>query len=485
MESAIAEIAKTQPDYAYKLENAFRGIPPRGDNWFAKGLHASNRAFKAAATVGIVLPRIGFSVRNRIGNMWQVLSDDTARGTIGQNAKRALSDLFGAFDDGFIKLTGGAKGRWSGSELTKALDHIENSKRQAQGSTAKFRELLAQHPDGQLMQEALDNGVLENFISSEELVSRMAKTPLGQRTLDVLEWPAEVSHGLEQRMRLGTFFDLRKGGIAKDGAEAAKSVRNEALDYSVAGQENRTMRDFLPFSSFMSQTMRQQGNFIARHPVALTATAPLFGVRDEEDLPRYEWMKSKMSLPVGLDEQGNPQFATGLGLPIEALSQVPGWSSDDIYGDIVGQLQPALKTAIAYAADKDPMTQRKFGQYSKLFGEDAGELGRVTNVIKNTGLLQPISGPFDMAQSLLDARKSIPERLAQNLTGVRLASVDPDMAERQKLEDYLESNPSVRQYRGFFQQEGEEDPGLTELLKQLQESKGRLKAKREAAAAVL
>lgn len=484
VDKAIAEIARENPDYAYKLNNLWRGVPPRENNWFAKALHTGNRAFKSAATFGILIPRIGFSVRNRLSNLAQVLSVDAARGTVGSNAKRVLSDLWGAIDDGFIKMTGGAKARWSGSDLTKSLDHIENSYKQAGGSVPRFRELLGQHPEGQYLQEALDNGVLDSFVSSEELLTSLAKSPRKQFWDEVLNWPAALAQGVEQRMRLGTFMDLRKGGIAKDGADAARTVRDVALDYSVPGKENRTFRDFVPFGAFLSQNVKQQGKFIARNPVALTVTAPLFS--DDENLPKYPWQEGQLSYPIGIDEQGNAQYLGAGGiLPLEGLTAIPGFGSADAYRDIVGSLQPALKTGFAYLADRDPLTGQDFGEYNKVFGHDMGEAGRVANIVKQTGLVQPITGPLDQSANLLDERKSPMERALQATTGLRFLSVDPDQAKRQRIEQYLEANPAVRQFSGYYQQEGQEDPGLSDLLQQLQEAKERLKAKRQQAASVL
>lgn len=475
---AIAEIRKTQPDFAYSLEQSFKGMKPRGQDWFSRGIYNANRLFKGAATYGIVLPRIAFNVRNRIGGLWQALSNDEARGTLGATSRRALSDLMGSFDDALVK-TIGTK-RMSGSELTKALDAVDNAFQQAGGSPSKVRELLRQEKNGELLVEALDNGILEDFVSAEKLLEEMSRTPKVQRAMDIISWPAHITRGIEQRMRLGTFFDLRKSKVAPDAASAAKTVRDSYLDYSVVSPENRLLRDVLPFAGFTSQTIPQQAKFLARHPVAGTVTAPLFSP-DEEGLPKYEWMQDRMSVPIGLDEQGNPQYLTGLGLPIEALTQVPGLRGSDIYSDLVGQMQPLLKSGIAYAADKDPLTGRGFGEYDNILGMPAGEIGRVANVIKGTGLVQPLSSAVDTATNIVDPRKSAVEKLLHGTTGVRVSSVDPDLAERQRIERFLEDRPDVREFRSLYSTT--DDPESQELLSELSAARKRLAEKRKAATA--
>jgi hypothetical protein len=468
-------------DAAYKLKNVWDGIPARSQNAFVQMLHKGNKVFKGAATYGVLLPRISFDVRNRTSAMWQALSDEQGRKTLPGNVKRVLSDLFGAFDDGVMKLTNSSSRRWGKSALTEQLDFIDNAFKQAKGSTVELRKILgSRKEDGALLQEALDNGVLNNFVDSEQLLSRMASTPKQRRVNDFLEWPAEIAQGLEQRLRLGTFLDLRKNKIAKDGADAAKTVRDVALDYDVAGQANRTFRDIVPFGSFLSQNLKQQGKFLVERPVAGVAAAQLFG--DDEGMPKYPWLEQQMTIPFGLDEQNNPQYMSGLGLPIEALTSVPGLDGGDLYRDAVGMLQPLLKTGIAYAADKDPLTGRAFGQYDKIFGEPMGDLGRAFNIAKGTGLTQPVTGPLGQLENALDDRKSIAERALQATTGARFTSVDPDLAERQQLENYLKSRPDIRTAETLYQTG--EDPALQAKLTELRAAKERLAAKRKAEAAL-
>lgn len=474
--AAIKKLAETpgQEDYAYRLAGAFNGTPERG--WFMKGLAGGNALFKGSATYGLLLPRVAFSVRNRLGGLWQVLSTEGARGTIGQSSRRALSDLLGAFDDGFKRLSGS---RLTGSSLTKHLDAVDTAMQNTGGSTQAFRDALSAAPGGKDLVAALDNGVLDNFVDSDELLKRMSGDSRWSKTNNILQWPASIGIGLEQRMRLGSFLDLRKGGM--DPAKAASIVRETFLDYGSPGQANQNFRQLVPFGAFLSQNLKQQGKFLAKFPGVGVGASQFLG-NDDESI-KYPWLESQVAIPAGLDEAQNPQYITGTGLPIEGLTQVPGLSSEDLWHDVVGNLQPLLKSGLAYAADKDPFTGGQYGQFDKIAGVGAGGAGRALNALAGTGLTQPVTSLLQPLSIAMDERKSLPEKLITGLTGVRLASVDPDLAQRQKLEEYIKTRPDIRQSPNYYSTS--DDQETADVLHQLSDAKAALRAKRAAASAAL
>jgi hypothetical protein len=104
------------------------------------------------------------------------------------------------------------------------------------------------------------------------------------------------------------------------------------------------------------------------------------------------------------------------------------------------------------------------------------------SIARGTGLIQPLTGPFGQFDNLTDSRKSGTERALQATTGMKFTSVDADLAERQRLEEYLKARPDVRSAETLYQTQ--EDPETAEMLKQLREAKDRLAAKRKAAAAL-
>jgi hypothetical protein len=145
-------------------------------------------------------------------------------------------------------------------------------------------------------------------------------------------------------------------------------------------------------------------------------------------------------------------------------------------------MQPLLKTAISYGNGIDPFTGNNWGEYSKVFGQDLGAAGRAINIAKGTGLTQPITGALDQFAPLFDERTNAAEKASRMLTGVRTASVDPDMAERRKLEAYLETRPDIKTAPSYYQTGADDD--LSAVLKELRDVKSRLKEKRAASAAL-
>lgn len=495
----IAKLANSDKasdrDFAYQLENAWRGIPPRSKNWFAQGLHKANQVFKGAATYGVIFPRLAFHVGNRLsGTLGQVLSNPEARRFIRESGQRIPGDLGGAFKDGlihlrktleefdneFVKSVGGVlpKGGGARGAMSQRLQDIDDAFSMAKGSTEDFRKILSGRPDGEKLLMALDNRVLDDFVTSEDLLRRMADEGTWGKIKDVANWPAKIGQGVEQRMRIGTFFDLIDSGV--DPAAAAKTVKGTFLDYGKPGIANRRFRDIIPFGAFLSQNVKQQAKFIAEQPSIAVAASQLYG--DDQGLPKYPWLEQQAAVPWGLDEQGNAQYITSFRQPIEGLTAIPGLGANDLYRDVVGSMQPLLKTGIAYAVDKDPFTGREFGEYDKIMGQEAGKLGRAYNVIMGTGLTQAVGTPMGQLANLADERKSIAERALQFGTGMRFTSVDPDLAERQQLEDYLETRPEIRTAPGYYQT-GEDDE-LAQVLKDLRAAKARLKEKRAAANAL-
>jgi hypothetical protein len=290
-----------------------------------------------------------------------------------------------------------------------------------------------------------------------------------------MQWPAAIGQGLEQRIRLGTFKELVKGGKSLD--DAARIVKDTALDYNVPGIANRRFRDIVPFGAFITQNAKQQAGFIAKYPGVAVGAEHFFGEGHGDEL-KYPYMDEQLAIPNGLDEEGNPRYITSIGLPLEGLANI-GTS----YRSTVGNLQPLLKAAASSVTGIDPFTGGQYGTYEKIAGVEMGEAGRKLNMVASTGLLQPFTSLLQPITLAMDDRKSIPEKLMQATTYLRQTSVDPHRAERQRVEELLKDMPDVKQYKSYYKTD--ENPEVDELLGRLKDARAALKEKRAAAAAGL
>lgn len=453
-------------DWGYRAQQVFKGVgklPPLVD-LIDKG---PNALFKGAAVYGVGMLRVGSLVRNALGGVWQAA---TTGNPTGPAAKALAQVLYNAADDAFLKVFGARK--LPPGFMTEKLDAVENAFREAKGDTRKLGEILKGDPE---LKAALDQGVLEGFVQSEDIIGELRRTKLKGNLKNLMDWPAATFQGLEQRMRLGTFMELRARGLPAP--DAAKKTIEAFLDYGVSGRANKLARTALPFAQFTAQTIPQQAKFLAGNPWATSAAASLFGGQDEGLV--YPWMQQQARVNVGSDEKGNPQYLTSLGLPLEALDQIPGATPRQIWKSLAGNAAPIIKSAVGAGSGEDPYFGTPYGSYDKSpFGNERSESWRAYNKAAGTGLLQPIDSLVKLGANLTSDKKSTGEKALQFLTGARFESVDQDAAEQQIIQQYLKNNPQVGQAQTYFSK-GNED--VDALIKALRESKKRAKAARESA----
>lgn len=469
-DEAINAMAKADPESARALANAYHGAKARGP--ILEVIAKANRWFKPAAVYGVAIPKMGSIVRNDLGTSWQALTTQGAE-MAGKNLARTPRRLWDSINDGTAKAFGWK--HYKPDNLTADLHTIEDAYKGARGSEDAVMQLLESGGRHDLA-EAVRHGVTDGFVSMEEIMSRTAASPWWKKKFfDIYDAPAEVFQGVEQRARLGNFMDRLH--VHGDARKAAAEGKEAFLDYNVGGSaKNRTLRDLIPFAAFLTGSVKQQGKFLAKNPAAGVALSSALGKRDED--PIYPYMEGKLNLPMWDDEAGNPQYASGLGLPIEALGKVPG-SWRDFKREIIGSSQPLLKSALGAAFDQDPYFETPFGSYSKLPGNiEAGDAGRAYNVLAGTGLIQPLDSILSTAGKVIDDRRGAGAKALDMLTGANVVSVDPDLALQQQLQEALKTNPDVRQYRGYFADSG--DDATQALIRAYSDAKAKLKKKRKA-----
>jgi hypothetical protein len=462
--AGIEAMRKTDPEAAQLLHDAYSGMPKPG--WIGKMLARGNEIFKPAATAGYALPNLAFNIRNRLSGIWSTLSNNEARGATGSMAKRALTDIPGAIADGL--------GLKAPDRLGKVLNAWEKALASSGGSAENAFRIM--ESSGFAKEASLiRTGVLDGFVRSEEILSELAKPGMLGKLHRMAKWPAKITKGMEDRMRLGLALDVLDD--VQDPMEAARIARGTLFDYDVSSEANRAYRQAVPFGQFVGKAIPQQAGFLAEQPSVAGGLSRAL-VQSEED-PTYSYMEGKLNLPwLPDDEEGNRQYLGGFGLPFESLNQIPA-SFRDIKRNVVGSMTPPLKTLLGATFDEDPFFETPFGSYDKLpiYGE-AGDVGRAYNVAAGTGLIQPLASPLRTVDKLLDDRKSPAVKALELLTGARVQSVDSDQALLQQLIQDLKNNPEIREF-GSFYNSGDDD-ATDALLRKYQAAKAKMKAKRKA-----
>ncbi len=467
-------IAKNLPgDEADVALHFLKGVKAR--TGLPKALAALNSKFKPVAVYGALWPKIGSITRNMTGGLWQKYSNPESRGVISpQNIPSFMRDWLASIDDGVERLFGGrifTKNEFK--EMDAAFKAGGGDPRKALG--------LIKDPT---MRAAAERGVFgNNFVDTEGLIAQAGKTGLRNFGSKAWDYPGYMFKGAEQRMRYGLFKQLTKQGKSAD--DAARIIRDSFFDYSISSAENRLARDVIPFFQFIGKAIPQNAKLMAEKPWLASAVANAYAPGRDE--PVSPMMEGKLNIPIGQDEQGNRQYLSSLGLPLESLGAIPNFSASplqagrEVEQNIIGATNPLLRMAYSYTAGRDPVFGSTPGSYTKVAGQDMGKVGGAINQLLGTGF-----GPAIAAQQLAgqvgrftDDRTSLGDLALNQLTGARVQSVDPDRAIQQRLQSLLERDPSIGQFRQFYSK-GEDDKTAEGLLEALQNAKKSIKAKQKA-----
>lgn len=471
----IEDIAKTDKESALVLKNFWEGLPPREGAW--KVLANVNQLFKPYATAGAFIPRMNFNIRNIMTGIPQIMSNESSRKYWPKYAGQMGHMLAGAMDDGVEAATGM---RFASDKFKTINDALANS-------GGSFEKAIAAVPEGP-MREALRHGVVTDGFANAELLSKeIAAHGWKKKFNDLRDAPASITQGAEQRMRYATFEAMVNDGVKAP--EAAKIVKETFYDYAVTSKTNRAARDVIPFFQFSAKAVPQMAKAMAKHPFLIPATRPLYSASQNNILPGY--LQNQISVPLGPDEKGDPSYLTSLGLPIEAMSQIPNPSDDlqtfgrQLRQNIVGGANPAIKTAYGLITGKDPYFGSNFMSYDKapaiaqaMGADDKSELARIYNALQGTGLIQPLASPIGVLNNAVDSRRAPIERAINLLTGANIKSVDERQALKGLIEQYLQSNPSVQSSSNFFQYS--KDADTQDAIKELGKIKRKLAEDRKA-----
>jgi len=488
-------------DFAVRAKGLFAGLGKM--NGFNEALAKFNsNIFKPAATVGVIVPRISFGVRNSLSSIVQALSTPGARGAALKDpsffTQRVLGTIGDPIDEAVALYTKGNK-RLISDDTNLLLKNLEDAFAQSKGSVEQTKNFLRTRngPMDKEALQALEQNILENPVRVDEVMAELRPDGgLWQTIKDKSQWdlPAKLNKHMEDRIRAGLFVAAKRAG--QSDAAAAASVRNAVLDYSVPTIENRVMRTYIPFGAFMSQTLPQSGRLLMENVAeggiagglaggaARGAATQMFETDPEN--PIYPDMVGKMTVPMGEDEKGNPTYMTSLGLPLEGMGDLPmSFAQRDLERFIGVGANPLVKAGYSMVTGREPFFGTAYGGYDKpyaaleLAGMEQGPAAATLRKVLGTGALQPAVHALNLAEPWLDEKQGPLLDATRAFTGARVRSVDEDMALRLNLEEALRNNPQVKQYSGYYQ--GSDDPDTQALMSDYNEAKKRIAEKRKAA----
>jgi len=464
MADVVKDVATADPAFASYMESINHGMPPRGA--LMSFLASTNRVFKPAAVYGYVLPKINTNMRNAMSQAFQAMSIPEGRFRSITQLKESAPNVWRSFVDAYHDIAAESLEKIG---ICLPQDKISSMLREVDDAFTAGGDVVSNLTDP-VLQDAVSMGILDNFVTVEDLARATAPRGTKGKLRDFIKGfdefarrPGDMFQAVESRGRLAMFVDLMEQGYSKEAA--TQIVKDVFLDYSIVNPKNRALRDIIPFASFMTQTAIQQAKLFNQKPGVASALSHVFG-NDTDAVP--EWIQGQAHLRLGKDEEGNQLYSTGLGLPPEALDVIPNFSGDirdmgkDFKRGVVGSSHPLLKTLFTAVSGQDPYFDSPILSYDKTpeLLQAAGmpehsEIGRGYQLLKSTGMIQPLATPITMADQALDDRKAIAARVINMLSGVNMVSVDEARARVKNIEGELELDPSVRSARFFYGDDSE------------------------------
>ncbi len=298
-----------------------------------------------------------------------------------------------------------------------------------------------------------DGAKLSKILSGQDLLSRSPARVRAWRS--AVRWPAAVASYVEDSARLNMYLSLVKKGL--DPSEAARKVSRLLVDYGVQSPVERAIRDAIPFARYTIGTVPVVAEGLARRPRLF---APLgAALRQAQASPQVlpEGVQGRPAIPLGQDADGNPVYATQLGLPTDALSDVLSIAANPWVGGrrVLGAgLMPLIRAPLEQLTGTNFYYGDEVGafrQAPRLGGLEASLPGVTTRVLPSGKEVQEIPGwvnhwllgamPWARVRSeldrLFDPRKGSGQWAMQFFTGVRTQTVDQRREIMRALERYL------------------------------------------------
>lgn len=261
------------------------------------------------------------------------------------------------------------------------------------------------------------------------------------------------------------------GGLRKGMNSAQAGARTRALhfDYSDITPGEQSLKNIIPFYTYMRKNLPMQLQTMAERPSAIAPMLHGLGNASGSDwLP--DQLASGVAIPLGEEQDGTRRYLSKLGLPFEEALERLKFRKGTLPGGHEINLPDFGKTALSYAGSLNPyvkgilenMTDTQFHSGRRLSDLHAKGLAGGYGLIPEE-YAQPLSqivanSPFARAASTIDKfadpRKSVGIKAMNFFTGLKTTDADMDksraIAGRQMLTQALHANPQLNEFTNFY-----------------------------------
>jgi len=325
-----------------------------------------------------------------------------------------------------------------------------------------------------------------------------------------LSWGRAVGNEVEGEARMLHFLAGIRRGLTPE--EAAKRTKKVLFDYeNVSPTERTVLRRLFPFWTFTRKNVPYQVGKLATEPGRQSVIAKAFATpgdqaQIEKDARMWpEYVSSGLAIKVGKDQRGDDLILWGTGLPIEDLNRVipqkregKSMLEELTRKNALTLLHPLAKFIIEEVANKDLWQDRPLDQVNKIYDAYGPVIDKLPDSIKDylhfkkeltrrgdaRYTMDPtalhlvrsfiLSRLYSTAGKQFDTRKDAGTRWLNNLTGMRLGSLEaetqiyPALKQRAEEREKASAEEKTLQRRAvIFDDEPAASPAEIESLRTL------------------
>jgi len=279
----------------------------------------------------------------------------------------------------------------------------------------------------------------------------------GQEGFEEFGWVAAsgiVNKNADDANRIvGWLEGMRQGASGKDAFEKVTRVQLDYRPHTFGPLEKVALKRIFPFYSFFSRQSAFLASELMHNPggrlgklIRAQHHATSTGENDEQYVPEH--VRKQMALPLGESADGGQNYLTGIGLMHEdPVATIMGGLADPQAGarNLLSKMNPMIKGLAEYGLGRSsfqggPLGGRDLVDMDPSMGRILTQLGireptpsgRATPFISR-GLEfavsnSPISRVVSSTKTALDSRKSLLERAANLLTGLKIETVSPEQS---------------------------------------------------------